>query len=405
MQQKATFNNDQVMQTGDIKTEMARIAGKGHSAASSFEHSFGPMADRQRYTDPWAMDGKGNLGVDEVRPVLGKAAALGKMKISAKALGPESGGAGTAGFALVPVFVDPRIVDLSRKFTPLVELIPRVTNQGMTADFNIITAKGAAFTAGLDAPLTENDNTEDRRSENIKFLYSVGRVLGPMQAAMPSYILEGFQPSGAGNTNADPFSNTAAPSAKQFEVVTKARAMKELEENLILNGNVSTDATQFNGIIQQQSTTNQNDLSSAALTWDDIEDTVQLAYDDGGRPKLAVGSSSVVTDLRKIMIDTFRMSPRDIVGDAELPFGIPPKVTLATMVGDIPLIPSQFLSNTSGSKQLWFLDTDFIEVRVLQDMTFEELAKANDSNKFMLKQYECLISRAPQFNSYVDNIL
>ena len=392
--------------TGSMQSEMMRVAGKGGNAATCFEHSFGPMAHGTRYHDPWSFGGKsGELGDDSMRKTLGKAAALGAARMQAKALGPEAGGAGTAGFALVPVFVDSRIVDLSRKFTPLVEMIPRVTNQGMTADFNIITAKGAAFTAGLDAALNENDNTEDRRSEDIKFLYSVGRVLGPMQSAMPSYILEGFQPSGAGNVAGDPFSNTGAPSAKQFEVVTKARAMKELEENLILNGDVSSDATQFNGIIQQQSTTNQNDLSGVALTWDDVEDTVELAYVDGGRPKLAVGSPGAVTDIRKIMVDTLRIPVTALTAGAELPFGIPPQLVLHTMVGAIPLIPSQFLSNVSGSKQVWFLDTDFIEVRVLQDMTFEELAKSNDSNKFMLKQYECLISRAPQFNAFIDNIL
>ena len=35
---------------------------------------------------------------------------------------------------LIPVYVDPEIVDLTRRATPLVELIPRVTNYGKTAD-------------------------------------------------------------------------------------------------------------------------------------------------------------------------------------------------------------------------------------------------------------------------------
>jgi hypothetical protein len=62
------------------------------------------------------------------------------------------------------------------------------------------------------------------------------------------------------------------------------------------------------------------------------------------------------------------------------------------------------MTTTAGSKQLWFLDTDFIEMRVLQDMTYEDLAHTNDSYKFLLKIYECLIVRAPSFNAYVDNI-
>jgi hypothetical protein len=178
--------------------------------------------------------------------------------------------------------------------------------------------------------------------------------------------------------------------------------MRELEENLIVNGSVSTDETQFDGIVALQSTTNVVDLSSAALTWDDIETAVRYAFDDGGRPKLAIASSAVVQDIRKIIIDTFRYNPSDMAGS--LPFGVSAAIMISTMVGDIPLIPSMFLSNVSGAKQIYFLDTDFIEMRVLQDMTYEDLAKTNDSQKFMLKIYECLIMRNTAFNSFIDNI-
>ena len=375
-----------------------------------YKSSFGDLPDQTRYLDPFTagyspaeqkagMEQKSN----DYRPKLNAIMTNNMKAMEAKALGPTTGGAGTEGYALVPIYVDPRIVDQSRKWTPLVELIPRVTNQGLTADYNVITAKGAAYTALADAALPEADDTYDRASTSIKFLYSVGRVLGPMQAAMPSYMVEGFNPSGDGMGNGS-FANVGAPNAKQIEVLMKARSLKELEENLILNGSVATDATQFSGIVTLQATTNQTDLSAAALTWDDVEETVQAAFDDGGRPKLAVASSSVVTDLRKIMIDTFNFRPSDLTAGATLPFGIPAQLVLQTMVGPIPVIPSQYLSNTSGAKQIFFLDTDFIEMRVLQDMTYEELARTNDSSKFMLKIYECLIMRSTAFNSFIDNI-
>ena len=382
--------------TKDLKEELAFVQTKGYSRSGIYQHSFGPIQDKSVYMDGWN-------GID-YRPALKEAVDRGAEIIHSKALGPTTGGAGTAGYALVPVYVDPRIVDQSRKYTPLVEMIPRVTNQGMYADYNIVTAKGGAYTANADAALPETDDTYDRASTAIKYLYSVGRLLGPMQAAMPSYIMEGFQPTGAGNVGGSVFSPAGAPNAKQLEVLMKARAMKELEENLIVNGDASSDATQFSGIVALQSTTNQTDLSSAALTWDDVEETVQAAFDDGGRPKLAVASSSVVTDLRKIMIDTFRYTPDQLVSGATLPFGVPPQLVLQTMVGPIPVIPSMYLSNTSGAKQIFFLDTDFIEMRVLQDMTYEELAKTNDTYKFMLKIYECLIMRSTAFNSFIDNI-
>lgn len=373
-----------------------------------YKSSFGLLPDNTCYSNPWdggktsSAEGKAMDSID-LRPELNKVMKKGMASIQRKALGPETGGAGTDGYALVPVYVDPRIVDRSRKFTPLTELIPRVTNMGQTADFNVITAKGGGYSAGLDAPLPETDDTYDRVSKQIKYYYAVGRVLGQMKAAMPSYMLEGFNPTGDGMVSGG-FANANAPNALQTEILMKARSLKEYEENMIINGNSSSTSTDFDGIVVQQGTTNQTDLSSSDLTWDDVEETVQAAFDDGGRPKIAIASSSVVTDLRKIMLDTFRFSPSDLQNNNLLPFGIPQHIVLHTMVGPIPCIPSMFMSNTSGAKQIFFLDTDFIEMRVLQDMTYEALGKLNDSDKFMLKIYACLILRAPQFNSFIDNI-
>lgn len=383
-----------VAETGDFKAEMRRVSSYGGGMAGCYKHSFGEMAHKTHYVNGWTDF--------DFRPTINKAAQAGFAHL--KAITPTTGGAGTAGFALIPVYVDPRIVDRSRKYTPLTELIPRVTNLGLTADFNVITAKGAAFTANPDASLTEADDTYSRVSIAIKFLYAVGRVLGPAEAAIPSYVLEGFNPSGSGLGGGTAFSPVGAPSAMQIEILMKARALKELEENLIINGDVSSDATQFDGIVQQQGTTNVTDLVSAEISWDDVETSIQTAFDAGGRPKLAIASSSVLRQLRTLLIDNFRYTPAQLVAGATLPFGIPPRLVLDTMLGPIPVLPAQNLSNTSGARQIFFLDTDFIEMRVLQDMTYEELAKTNDSKKFLMKIYECLILRFPGANSFIDNI-
>jgi len=360
------------------------------NAKSAYSHSFGGLSDKTPYVNGWT-------GVD-VRPDLKTAFDMGF-----KAMTTTTGGAGTAGYAMIPIYLDPRIVDTTRKFTPLVELIPRVTNQGTTADYNKITAKGGGYTAAEDAALPETTDTYDRASTAIKYIYAVGRVTGQSQAAYPSYILEGFQPTGSGLGAGSPFSSSGAPNAKQLEVIMKARSLREKEEDLIINGDASTTTTEFSGIVKLQSTTNVVDLSAAPMTYDDIETAVRYAWDDGGRPKIAVCSSAVLQDIRKLMIDTFRYGPTDMAGGT-LPFGVSASLVLQTMVGPIPVIPSMNLSNTSGAKQIYFLDTDFIEMRVLQDMTYEDLAKTNDSQKFMLKIYECLIMRNTAFNSFIDNI-
>lgn len=366
-----------------------------------YEHSFGHLANNTTYQEGYQGFGLKDQTIFDMRPELKRAVDVGRKAILQKAL-TTSTGTGTTDDVLVPVFVDPRIVDLSRKYTPFVEIIPRVTNLGTIAAFNRITAKGAAVFAAEDASLTEANDTKTRASQTIKYLYSVGRVTGPAQAAVPSYILAGFQATGSG-LSGTAFAPASAPTAMQQEVLIKARAIREAEEDAIWNADSTTTSTEFNGIVQQQSTTNQTDKATTAMDYDDLEDTYQLAWDDGGRPNISGASSSVLVDLRKIMIDTFRYRPMDMT--TTLPFGVSSHMVIETMGGPVPVIPSQNLSNTSGAKQLFFLDMSIIEMRVLLDMTFEDLAKTNDSRKFMLKIYECLILRAPQFNSFIDNIL
>lgn len=357
----------------------------GVNVKHAYATSFGLMPEGTHYAG-YQVDGKST----DMREQLNE-----RLQLGMKSFNTQAGGAGTAGYAMIPVYVDPLIVDRTRKYTPLCEIMPRVTNMGMYADFNVITAKGGAITAPEDGALTETSTTYDRDSTAIKFVYAVGRVTGPAQAATPSYMLQGFQPTG----DRGGFSDSSAPNAMQQEVLVKAREWKEKEEDLLINGDSSSDATEFNGFIQILGATNKLDKNTTALGLDDIHTAIQYAFDDGGRPNLGVCSSAVYSDLLKLLSAKIGyLQANDTV------FWGFQTVVVNTMVGRIPVVPSMFMSNVSGSKALYFLDLSVWEVRVLQDMTFERLAKTNDSEKFMLKGYECLICRAPAFNSFVGEI-
>ena len=354
----------------------------------AYQHSFGYLAHGTVYSDP------AQFKSVDLREQLNETLKAG-IAADMKALNTQTGGAGTAGYALIPVYVDSKIIDQTRKYTPLCELIPRVSNQGITADYNNITAKGGAITAVEDAALSEANDTYDRFSTAIKYIYAVGRVTGQSQAAVPSYMMQGFQPSGS----VGGFSNAGANNALQMEILVKSRAIKEKEEDLIINGNVDNDATQFSGIIKLMDSTNTVAKGTSALSLDDIQTAIQYAFDDGGRPNLAVCSSGVYTDLMKLLT-------------AKIGYMVPTQkvfwgfetIVLNTMVGQIPVIPSMFMSNDSGSKAIYFLDMSVVEMRVLQDLTFERLAKTNDSEKFMLKMYEALIIRNTSFCASVTAI-
>jgi len=383
---------------------MPQLDGNG---AGAYQVSFGNLPNGYKYFSPPTFSGQAGVEVKALddmyydkRTELKSALDRG-LEAEFKALTANGMGAGTAGKDLIPVYVDQRIVDRSRKFTPWAELVPRVTNIGLTADYNIITAKGAGVTAAEDAALSDVSDTVSRETASIKYLYSVGRVTGPVQSSMPSYMLQGLNPAGTGTDSAS-FGSPIAQNAMQEQVLIRAQAYKELEENLIWSGDDDTDATQFNGIVDQQSTTNVVDKSAAALDFADIDTAINYAFTDSGRPSIAGCDSASLKDVRAKMLDQFRYTPSQLTGTAG--FGVPARVVVETMQGPIPFVPSQYLSATTGAKQIFFLDMEYIEMRVLQDMTYERLAKVNDSEKFMLKGYETLLLRAPAFNAFIDNI-
>ena len=356
--------------------------------AGAYEQSFGNLPNKTVYQDSFGLKSGAKIDMREK--------VKGAFDVGLKAHSTTSGGAGTAGYAMIPVYVDPRVIDTTRKYTPLVELIPRVTNQGMYADYNKITAKGGAFTAAEDASLSETNTTYDRASTAIKFIYAVGRVTGPSIAAQPSYVLAGMMP-GSGATGA--FSDQSASNALQQEVLVKTREIREKEESLIVNGDASTTSTDFSGVVTLMSTTNTVAKGTTALELGDINTAIQYAFDDGGRPNLAVCSSGVYTDLLGLLTQKIGY----LKAEAEVFWGFT-TIVLHTMVGSIPVVPSMYLSNASGSKAIYFLDMSVVEMRVLQDMTYEELAKTNDSKKFMLKVYEALIIKNTSFCSSITGI-
>lgn len=313
-----------------------------------------------------------------------------------KAMNVSGMSAGTTDKAIIPLYLDPRIIDTSRKYTPLVEIIPRVSNRGITAEW-VTQSKGSAFTASEDAVLADVNDTYTRNSISMKYLYAVGRVTGQALAAVPSFMLAGITSSGG--TPEGSFGDQNASNAMQLEVLSKTRAIKELEENLIINGDASTTATEFSGIIKLMSTTNTVAKSTTAISLGDIDTAIGYAFDDGGRPNVAVCSSGVYNDIKALI----QAKIGYLQSERQMYWGYTALV-LRTMVGEIPVIPSMFMSNVSGSKAIYFLDLSVVEMRVLQDLTYEKLAKTNDSDKFMLKIYEALVIKNTSFCASVTGI-
>jgi hypothetical protein len=335
----------------------------------SYTKSFGSMPDGMCYLD--AMKGY------DMRKDIRK----GMMDV-VKAQSISGLSAGTTDLSLIPIYVDPSIVDVTRRLTPLVELIPRVTNYGRTADFNQLTQRGYVGFRPEDAALNESDDTYVRSSVPIKFNYMVGRVTGPMLSASRQYLSAQYI------------------DALNLEVRNKTISLRYNEENILVNGNAGTNPNEFTGILNYTGL-QETDLTGAAISIADLRSIIRKARTANDSATLGQGDPNlIVTDFTsldntKSLLQEFQR----YVGTNDIAWGI-----RAIEFEGLPMIASKWMPTTPTQRKLMVLQTDTLQMRVLQDVTYEDLAKTNDSYKFLLKCYEALIVTAPQFNARLINI-
>ena len=252
-----------------------------------------------------------------------------------------------------------------------------------------------------DASLSEANDTYARKAVNVGYIYQVGRITGQMQAAAAEFV-----------------------DSMNLEVLNKTKNLRYIEEQAILLGNASTgtsgnvgdgsadapwNSAAYAGLVPQQeglttaggitnpwlTSTNIVDVAGGNLSLGHIRTAIEEAEFDGGRPKVIVTDLTSVRQIKGLMQEQQRM-----VNTQDFFWGIK-----TIEIDGVPVIPSKFMPRTSRAKRVLVLDTDVIEMRVLQDIVFERLAKTNDSDKFYLKAYEVLINKAPEFSAEVQDYL
>lgn len=375
----------------------------GKNDVHKYDNTFYGVANDTVYADPAGtvmqspdFDLKSSLAVD-MRSEWAKRVEDNLTQL--KSMGTEVGGTGLTDNVLIPIAYRNELVDLTRKQTPISFVIRSVTNQGIVAPYKQITSKPTAFFARENATLTSSDPTPDVLSETIKYMYAKGSTTGPLNASSPGYNLMGVMPPQSGDPRAN-FGNANASNANQLNVLLQARALLELEEETLINGDKSTNPEEFDGIVAIMSTTNTVAKSSGVIDLDDYITAARYAYEDGGYVNFAFCDTVTYQNTLELIND--KVSLREFGETQEYGFTAI-KLRTGFSNGAIPLVPSRFLATAAGSRAVYMLDLSVWE-KVLQDMTYEKLAKTKDSDEFMLKKYMCLICMAEQFNASITAI-
>lgn len=323
-----------------------------HGAGAAFDAVFGKagIGEEETYYDPIR-------GVD-------KRVEIGKKLFEAGAIAKQSIGIGTGGtytgFGLMPPFVDPSIVDRTVRETPLVRLLPRKAIRGRSYVYNAMTANAASTWLGDDAPLTDQVDTYATTNVLMRYLYSVGRVTGPALASGEGFI------------------NLLAENIR-----ARTKALNEELEDTIVNGSNAVDANEFDGI-RVAITTNVPASGGLAITLDNLRTDINTSYQANGIIDLAVTDGNTFNVIKGLLMDFQRNVEKP---GPQMDFGIPD----AFMFDGVLFIKDRFMPVAAAGREILYLDTRYLFLATLQDVTFEELAKTNDSQRYMLKWYGALV--------------
>lgn len=284
------------------------------------------------------------------------------MGINKASIDSQTGGAGTAGTALVPVYPDPNIVNRTIRMTPLRNMTPRRAVRGLTYDYIPLTAKGGAFWAAEGGALNEVVDTYERVSVPIKFLYAKGLISGPAIAGMRGFI--------------DP---------AQLDLGVKTDSIYEAEEDALINGDASTSPLEPSGMIKLIST-NTTDRSGGNVTLPLIRAEIATTFNALGFPTLAITDATTHNYVKGLLLDIQRQVSNPSEGI--LGFGIPD----AFEFDQLMFIKDVFMPTGASAKRILFLDMRYIFFGVLQDLTYEEKYTDQDGFVYLLKEYLTVVN-------------
>lgn len=279
----------------------------------------------------------------------------------AGSINTQTGGAGTAGTAMVPVWVDPNIVDRTVREQPLLNIVQRRAMKGGTYDYVPLTNKAGAVFRPENATIVDQEDTYTRESVPVKYLYAKGRVSGPSIAQMRGFV--------------DP---------QALDLSVKTTSMFEALENAIINGDASTTPAEFNGLITSI-TTNTTNLSTSLPTLAQLRAEMAASFNSNGQVTLGVTDKTTHNYIKSLLLDLQRNVTNP--SQAVMGFGIKG----AFEFDDVMFIPDKFMPTASGSRRILFLDLRYIFLAVLQDMTYEEKYNEDDNYPFLVKWYGCLV--------------
>ncbi len=282
----------------------------------------------------------------------------------------------TSGAALIPQQLDPMLVELANRETPLRLLLPRIPWASDTYRWKVRSALGTSrFYVGSDA-FADTKGTYAERTSIIRQLENEGAVDKLLQKTAVNYI-----------------------NALQTEIEGATRSLAQYEEQQLIIGSNAGNAKAFNGLSIQCTTT--QDHAHAAISFNMLDTALQTIADAGGVARLILVANRDKTKLNQLAraAGTFNMDTLEVAQG----------VILQTYTG-VPIVGSAYVpvniapSGYTDESYAFVLDTDKIVVPVVQDISYEEVPNTLDAFAFRIKEYLTLAVKATEMQVKITNI-
>lgn len=271
-------------------------------------------------------------------------------------------GSGSTGSVLVPTVIDAGIRLFVEQRSPLWNIIPKKTAEGMTWNYKEKNGiQAASFGSELGALPAAGHSTYQNRSKDIKSVYIRGEISGQLIAASRTFI------------------NVASA-----EIADASLGMVRTLEQELITADSAVNTDKFDGLAKQITTNVFGDTTGDGLGTDQ---ELSLKFMDqlmtaavGSDPTHFIMGVPMYLKLWSILQPQVRYMDKTVVaGGFEVP-----------TYGGKPIITTR--DNTSYfADKILAPDMNLIYIPVLTPFSYEELAHTRDSLDFFIKTYLCVV--------------
>lgn len=298
---------------------------------------------------------------------------------------------------------DQQVTILFKKILPAQALFNVTACKGKYAQWDAVTPSGggSAYFDGEDPELVESDLQDVTKMTPVKIMYSKGRLtkmailageaqtpardLMSIRTMASNEMIKQLRERSILGVNRD-LSNTV--NAFQPAGTLQYAGLYEL-----ITGHTAATGTRTHASPNWQAATSWSTETDVAVIWKkylypDLNEVYRKMVYSNQVPDVMLTDYRTFSTIRTALNDQFR----GVDNMVTTTYGIS-KLNIAMPNGIIPLIPVPFMPNAVGNGNIYMLNTDMIERRVLWAESFEELANFNTSKQYVISCAECLIDK------------